>query len=224
MRLANSQSSQQPTRRGVLRLAVLAGAAALLGRLQHAGSDLGGFPARLHPRRGRSRAGPAGHGWAGRARADGHTLDRLHGGESILVLHQPDLAPPRRLHAPGRSSTRRVAAIYFTPNLRVERKALYGLEDGVVFDFISRETPTAAPSRGFGFAPAGSAALTSWIPDQPGQTTAGRGWSGFPSPLPPRFGALEITHLLRIRREPRSSFPVGEGGSARSAETDGATP
>ena len=43
----------------------------------------------------------------------------------------------------------RVAAIYFTPSLRVERKALYGLEDGVVFDFISRETPTGGEEQSF---------------------------------------------------------------------------
>ena len=36
----------------------------------------------------------------------------------------------------------RVSAIYFTPNLRVERVADYGLEDGKIFDFISRTTPT----------------------------------------------------------------------------------
>lgn len=43
----------------------------------------------------------------------------------------------------------RVAAIYFTPQLRVERKALYGLEDGVIFDFISRETPTGGAEQSF---------------------------------------------------------------------------
>lgn len=43
----------------------------------------------------------------------------------------------------------RVAAIYFTPQLRVERKALYGLQDGVVFDFISRRTPTGGEEQSF---------------------------------------------------------------------------
>ncbi len=36
----------------------------------------------------------------------------------------------------------RVTAVYFTANLRVERVALYGIQDGKVFDFISRTTPS----------------------------------------------------------------------------------
>jgi len=43
----------------------------------------------------------------------------------------------------------RVTAIYFTPNLRVERVAVYGLEDGRVFDFISRTTPTGGAEQSF---------------------------------------------------------------------------
>jgi len=36
----------------------------------------------------------------------------------------------------------RVAAVYFTPGLRVERVALYGIQEGRVFDFVSRTTPS----------------------------------------------------------------------------------
>ena len=36
----------------------------------------------------------------------------------------------------------RVVAVYFDKDRRVERVANYGLKDGVVFDFISRRTPT----------------------------------------------------------------------------------
>ena len=36
-----------------------------------------------------------------------------------------------------------VTAVYFDPSLRVERVALYGLQDGKIFDFISRTTPTS---------------------------------------------------------------------------------
>lgn len=36
----------------------------------------------------------------------------------------------------------RVIAIYFDKNMKVERVANYGLKDGVVFDFVSRTTPT----------------------------------------------------------------------------------
>src|SRR5262247_4712959 len=36
----------------------------------------------------------------------------------------------------------RVVAVYFDKNRRVQRLANYGLQDGRVFDFISRTTPT----------------------------------------------------------------------------------
>jgi outer membrane protein assembly factor BamE (lipoprotein component of BamABCDE complex) len=37
----------------------------------------------------------------------------------------------------------RVIAIYFDKNRRVERLANYGLQDGKIFDFVSRTTPTS---------------------------------------------------------------------------------
>lgn len=37
-------------------------------------------------------------------------------------------------------SDQRVTAVYFTPAFKVERIALYGLQEGKVFDFISRRT------------------------------------------------------------------------------------
>jgi outer membrane protein assembly factor BamE (lipoprotein component of BamABCDE complex) len=43
----------------------------------------------------------------------------------------------------------KVTAIYFTPGLRVERVALYGLQDGRVFDFISRTTATGGQEANF---------------------------------------------------------------------------
>jgi outer membrane protein assembly factor BamE (lipoprotein component of BamABCDE complex) len=42
-----------------------------------------------------------------------------------------------------------VAAVYFDKNLRVERVALYGLQDGKVFDFISRTTPAGGEEASF---------------------------------------------------------------------------
>jgi outer membrane protein assembly factor BamE (lipoprotein component of BamABCDE complex) len=36
----------------------------------------------------------------------------------------------------------RVIAVYFDKNRRVERLADYGLQDGRIFDFVSRTTPT----------------------------------------------------------------------------------
>ena len=43
----------------------------------------------------------------------------------------------------------RVLAIYFTKGKKVERVASYGLEDGQVFDFISRTTPTGGAEQSF---------------------------------------------------------------------------
>ena len=46
-------------------------------------------------------------------------------------------------------SDQRVTAVYFTPGLKVERIALYGLEDGKVFDFISRRTEAGGNEANF---------------------------------------------------------------------------
>lgn len=43
----------------------------------------------------------------------------------------------------------RVIAIYLTDKNKVERVANYGLKDGVVFDFISRTTPTGGTENSF---------------------------------------------------------------------------
>lgn len=43
----------------------------------------------------------------------------------------------------------RVTAVYFNKNLKVERVALYGLQDGKIFDFISRTTPTGGSDLNF---------------------------------------------------------------------------
>ena len=43
----------------------------------------------------------------------------------------------------------RVLAIYFTKAKKVERIANFGMEDGKVFDFVSRTTPTAGKEANF---------------------------------------------------------------------------
>jgi outer membrane protein assembly factor BamE (lipoprotein component of BamABCDE complex) len=43
----------------------------------------------------------------------------------------------------------RVTAVYFDRSLRVERVALYGIQDGRVFDFITRTTPTGGEDLSF---------------------------------------------------------------------------
>ena len=40
-------------------------------------------------------------------------------------------------------SDQRVLAVYFDKNFKVERIANYGLQDGRIFDFVSRTTPTS---------------------------------------------------------------------------------
>ena len=43
----------------------------------------------------------------------------------------------------------RVLAVYFSKQKKVEKIANYGLEDGKIFDFISRTTPTGGAEQGF---------------------------------------------------------------------------
>jgi len=44
---------------------------------------------------------------------------------------------------PERTIDQRVVAVYFDKNRRVQRLANYGIEDGKVFDYVSRTTPTS---------------------------------------------------------------------------------
>ena len=44
---------------------------------------------------------------------------------------------------PQKVTDQRVIAIYFDQDRRVQRLAKYGLQDGKIFDFISRTTPTS---------------------------------------------------------------------------------
>jgi outer membrane protein assembly factor BamE (lipoprotein component of BamABCDE complex) len=43
----------------------------------------------------------------------------------------------------------RVTAVYFNNGMKVERVALYGVEDGKIFDFITRTTPTGGSDQSF---------------------------------------------------------------------------
>lgn len=42
-----------------------------------------------------------------------------------------------------------VLVVYFNKSFKVERVAQYGLKDGVIFDFISRTTPTGGEEQSF---------------------------------------------------------------------------
>ena len=56
----------------------------------------------------------------------------------------------RRVAFMGESVTdQRVTAVYFDKNLKVERVALYGVQDGKVFDFVSRTTPASGSEQSF---------------------------------------------------------------------------
>ncbi|MGV7030255.1 outer membrane protein assembly factor BamE [Methylobacterium symbioticum] len=48
-----------------------------------------------------------------------------------------------------RVDDQKVTAVYFNQAFKVERVALYGLQDGKVFDFIERTTPTSGQDRAF---------------------------------------------------------------------------
>jgi outer membrane protein assembly factor BamE (lipoprotein component of BamABCDE complex) len=50
---------------------------------------------------------------------------------------------------PTTITDQRVVAIYFDKDRRVQRVANYGIKDGVVFDFVSRTTPTAGSDASF---------------------------------------------------------------------------
>jgi outer membrane protein assembly factor BamE (lipoprotein component of BamABCDE complex) len=43
---------------------------------------------------------------------------------------------------PQKETDRRVVAVYFDPNRKVQRIANYGIKDGKIFDYISRTTPS----------------------------------------------------------------------------------
>ncbi len=49
---------------------------------------------------------------------------------------------------PEKETDRQVVAVYFSPQGSVERVANYGLKDGKVFDFVSRQTPSHAREEG----------------------------------------------------------------------------
>lgn len=50
---------------------------------------------------------------------------------------------------PDKVIDQRVVAVYFDATGNVERVANYGLQDGVVFDFITRTTPTGGADQNF---------------------------------------------------------------------------
>ena len=59
-------------------------------------------------------------------------------GETFYYISQ---RTQRTAFMPQKETDRRVVAVYFDKNRRVTRLANYGIQDGKVFDYISRTTP-----------------------------------------------------------------------------------
>ncbi len=51
--------------------------------------------------------------------------------------------------APQKEVDRRVVAVYFDKNRRVQRLADYGLKEGRIFDYISRTTPSGGAEQNY---------------------------------------------------------------------------
>lgn len=100
--------------------------------------------------------------------ADGRALDKVRPGVGANVVLQ-ELGTPSTVSTVGNRTwyyvsqttqrrlafmkdtvvDQRVFTVYFDKNLKVERVANYGIEDGKVFDFISRSTPTGGAEQSF---------------------------------------------------------------------------
>jgi outer membrane protein assembly factor BamE (lipoprotein component of BamABCDE complex) len=69
------------------------------------------------------------------------------GGDAWYYISQKVVRPVAFM--PDKIADQRVLAVYFTKAKKVERVANYGIEDGKVFDYISRTTPTAGGETSF---------------------------------------------------------------------------
>jgi outer membrane protein assembly factor BamE (lipoprotein component of BamABCDE complex) len=69
------------------------------------------------------------------------------GGEVFYYISQTRHRPVAFM--PDKVVDQRVVAVYFDDKETVTRVANYGLKDGVVFDFISRTTPTGGGDQTF---------------------------------------------------------------------------
>lgn len=74
------------------------------------------------------------------------TTSTIGGGAWYYISQKVDRA---MAFSPTEVTDQRVLAVYFTPQKKVERIANYGLQDGKVFDFVSRTTPTGGAEQGF---------------------------------------------------------------------------
>jgi outer membrane protein assembly factor BamE (lipoprotein component of BamABCDE complex) len=75
------------------------------------------------------------------------TINTLEGKEAFYYISQERTRAAA--FARAKVVSQRVLAVYFGEDSRVERIADYGLQDGKVFDFITRTTPTGGADAGF---------------------------------------------------------------------------
>jgi outer membrane protein assembly factor BamE (lipoprotein component of BamABCDE complex) len=75
------------------------------------------------------------------------TINTLEGKEAFYYISQERTRAAA--FARAKVVSQRVLAVYFGEDGRVERMADYGLQDGKVFDFITRTTPTGGADQGF---------------------------------------------------------------------------
>jgi outer membrane protein assembly factor BamE (lipoprotein component of BamABCDE complex) len=68
-------------------------------------------------------------------------------GEVFYYISQTRRAPARFMQS--KVIDQRVVAVYFDKNSKVARIANYGLQDGKIFDFVTRTTPTSGADLGF---------------------------------------------------------------------------
>jgi outer membrane protein assembly factor BamE (lipoprotein component of BamABCDE complex) len=69
------------------------------------------------------------------------------GGEVFYYISQTRRASARFMQS--KVVDQRVVAVYFDKNDKVARLANYGLQDGKIFDFVTRTTPTGGADLGF---------------------------------------------------------------------------
>jgi outer membrane protein assembly factor BamE (lipoprotein component of BamABCDE complex) len=69
------------------------------------------------------------------------------GGEVFYYISQTRRASARFMQS--KVVEQRVVAVYFDKNDKVARLANYGLQDGKIFDFVTRTTPTGGADLGF---------------------------------------------------------------------------
>lgn len=93
------------------------------------------------------------------------------GGEVFYYISQTTNRPVRFMNS--RVIDQKVLAVYFDESKQVTQVANYGLQDGRIFDFIERQTPTSGADRAFlsqlfrgltKYEPFGSGSGTSIVP------------------------------------------------------------